>query len=110
MPFYTHTEIIYKALDVFIMSSLSEPYGMVTLEALLSGTNVIGTNTGGTKELLNNGEYGQLILPNDEHQLSKAILEIYNKKYSINNDLIGIRINQKYDYKNIIKNYLKLLK
>lgn len=51
-PFTKEIEMFYKAIDVFVMSSVGETYGMVTLEALLSGTPVIGTNSGGTPELL----------------------------------------------------------
>lgn len=50
----------YKAIDVFVMSSVGETYGMVTLEAMLSKIPVIGTNSGGTPEILRQGQFGEL--------------------------------------------------
>lgn len=58
--FTTNVTEFYKAIDVFVMSSIGETYGMVTLEALLSKKPVIGTNSGGTAELLGFGKYGEL--------------------------------------------------
>lgn len=42
----------YAALDAFALCSASETFGMVTLEALASGCWVLGTESGGTPELL----------------------------------------------------------
>lgn len=51
-------QLFYNAVDIFTMSSKIETYGMVTVEAMASGVLVIGANTGGTPELLKNGELG----------------------------------------------------
>ena len=58
--FTTNVAAFYNAIDVFVMSSVGETYGMVTLEALLSKVPVIGTNSGGTPELLGQGKFGEL--------------------------------------------------
>src|SRR5690606_12125453 len=58
--FTTNVTAFYKAIDVFVMSSVGETYGMVTLEALLSKVPVIGTNSGGTSELLGQKKFGEL--------------------------------------------------
>ena len=58
--FTTNVAVFYNAIDVFVMSSVGETYGMVTLEALLSKVPVIGTNSGGTPELLGQGKFGEL--------------------------------------------------
>jgi glycosyltransferase involved in cell wall biosynthesis len=50
----------YKAIDVFAMPSSGETFGMVTIEAMLSGCPVIGTNADGTKEILQDGKIGYL--------------------------------------------------
>ncbi len=56
----TNVAEFYQAIDVFVMSSVGETYGMVTLEAMLSKTPVIGTNSGGTTEILGEGQFGEL--------------------------------------------------
>lgn len=58
--FTTNVGAFYNAIDVFVMSSVGETYGMVTLEALLSKVPVIGTNSGGTPELLGQKKFGEL--------------------------------------------------
>ncbi|MEW6358167.1 MAG: glycosyltransferase family 4 protein [Planctomycetota bacterium] len=42
----------YNALDLLIVPSVREPFGLVTLEALACGTPVIGGPVGGTAEIL----------------------------------------------------------
>jgi len=66
-------EAAFRSLDVFAMTSISEPIGMVTLEAMAMGVPVIGTNSGGTPELLDHGRVGRLIAPGDAAQLGEAI-------------------------------------
>jgi glycosyltransferase involved in cell wall biosynthesis len=68
----------YSAIDLFAMASQSESYGLVTIEAMLAGTPVIGTNTGGTPELLNYGEYGVIYKSGDIEDFAGKVIEIYN--------------------------------
>jgi glycosyltransferase involved in cell wall biosynthesis len=65
--------LAYAACDVYAMCSMSETFGMVTLEALASGIPVIGTNSGGTPELLAHGKHGKLIPPSDANALAEAL-------------------------------------
>jgi glycosyltransferase involved in cell wall biosynthesis len=60
LPFREDVETFYAAIDVFVMASLNETFGMVTIEALASGKTIVGSNTGGTPEILGEGEYGVL--------------------------------------------------
>ena len=71
-PFRNDVSVFYRAIDAFIMATRSETYGMVTLEALMHGTPVIGTNRGGTPDLLHHGAYGYLYEPNDTHDFIRA--------------------------------------
>ncbi len=73
LPFREDIEWIYAALDVYLMTSKSECYGMVTLEALLSGLPVIGTRDGGTIDLILPGQNGLLVQPRHVGQLVTAI-------------------------------------
>jgi glycosyltransferase involved in cell wall biosynthesis len=77
-PYTEETALAFAALDVFVMASLGETYGMVTIEAMAAGLPVIGTNTGGTPELLGEGRYGMLIPPGDEKALAGALENMMN--------------------------------
>ena len=76
-PFTEDAPKAFGALDVFVMASVSEPFGMVTVEAMASGLPVIGTDAGGTTELLDNGKAGILIPPEDEKAMADALRKIY---------------------------------
>lgn len=41
---------------VFVVPSRNEGFGFITAEAMFNGTIVIGKNTGGTKEQMDNGK------------------------------------------------------
>ncbi len=64
----------YNAIDIFVLASQSETYGMVTIEAMLSGLPILATNSGGTTEILGEGKYGTLYEYNN--------LDDFNKKLS----------------------------
>ena len=55
------------------MASKAETVGMVTLESLASNTPVIGSNAGGTIELLQNGKLGYLFEPENSESLAHEI-------------------------------------
>mgnify|MGYP004714438603 CR=1 FL=1 len=48
-------ELMYNAA-VFVVPSRNEGFGFITAEAMFNGTIVIGKNTGGTKEQMDNGK------------------------------------------------------
>ncbi|MDO1446129.1 glycosyltransferase family 4 protein [Rhodocytophaga aerolata] len=80
-PFTEQTEVAFAALNIFVMaSSLGETYGMVTVEAMASGIPVIGTNSGGTPELLDFGKAGLLVPPKDPDALAAAIEKLMTDK------------------------------
>jgi len=72
-PHQTDVEWAYAALDVFVLASKSECYGMVTIEALVSGLPVIGTNDGGTISLIDHGRNGLLVEPRNVDALAAAL-------------------------------------
>ena len=76
-PFNSNIAPFFGAIDIFLLASSGETYGMVTVEALCSGKTVIGTNAGGTPALLKDGEWGHLFepgnLPSLVEQMSKVL-------------------------------------
>jgi len=59
--------------DMFVMPSLIEGFGIVFLEAMLARIPVIGGKTGGTIELIRDGENGFAVAPADTEDLSRKI-------------------------------------
>lgn len=60
-------------MDVEIMASKLEAFGRVTIEAMRSSNPVIGTNTGGTVELVTEGRNGMLYPYGDFISLSRKM-------------------------------------
>jgi len=58
--FTDQPQVVYHALDVFLVASINETYGMVTIEAMAAGLPIVATQTGGTREILKDKETGLL--------------------------------------------------
>lgn len=79
---------IMKDMDVFVMASRNEPFGLVTVEAMASGTPVVATNTGGTVEIITDGETGLLFPPDDPLKLAQAVIKV------LTDDKLAARLKQ----------------
>lgn len=66
----------FAAMDVFTLTSLSETYGMVTIEAMAAGCPVIATDSGGTPDLVGSTGTAILVPPADAEALAKSIARI----------------------------------
>ena len=62
-----------KEVDVEIVASKCEAFGRVTIEAMRMSNPVIGTNTGGTPELITDGVNGFLFEYSDYVQLAECM-------------------------------------
>lgn len=75
--------LFYNSVDIFALASHSETYGMVTIEAMLAGIPVIATKSGGTSEILEYGNLGQLYEYNNQPDFIDKILFMLNNKTEI---------------------------
>jgi len=66
---------LLAALDLFVMPSRSEGWGLAALEAMARGLPVVASNTGGLAEMIVEGETGWLVVPGDASALADAIFE-----------------------------------
>jgi glycosyltransferase involved in cell wall biosynthesis len=68
----------YCALaDVYVMpSSNPEPFSLTVPEAMACGLPVVGTDAGGTGEIIEHGVNGLLVPPRDEASLAWGLLEL----------------------------------
>ena len=101
----------YNAIDVFVMSSIGETYGMVTLEAMLSGVPVLGTDSGGTPEILGRGRLGELYVPENMDAFLAAYNRLQQRLKSGELDVEAIRteIAEKFDLSKEIGEIARLL-
>lgn len=69
-----------ESCEVGIVASLMEAFGRVTIEGMLSGLLMIGANSGGTAELISDGENGYLFIPDDVESLASIIRNIFDDR------------------------------
>jgi glycosyltransferase involved in cell wall biosynthesis len=67
-------ELAYGAIDYFVVASLEETYGMVTLEAMASKLPVVGVANYGTKELITPHKTGMYCKAKDAHSIAEALI------------------------------------
>lgn len=75
-----NVEDYYEKSDVSFTCAKSEAFGRTTVEAMLSGNIVVGVDSAGTQELINNGKTGILYKQGDSHDLFVKMLDVINNK------------------------------
>lgn len=64
------------ALDLLVLPSNHEAFGLVLLEAMANGRPVVGSRSGAIPEIVRHGESGLLFEPGDADALAEAILRL----------------------------------
>ena len=61
---------------LLIPSTWEEPFSRMILEGMISGLAVVATPTGGTTEIIKDGENGSLVTPGDAEDLARKITQL----------------------------------
>lgn len=102
--------------DVEIVSSRCEAFGLVIVEAMMGGNPVIASDSGGPKELIEEGESGLLFPQGDSKALAEKIEYLYNNRSEIERmgKNAAVRASSKFTLQqsadNIYKLYTELTK
>ncbi|HSS21526.1 MAG TPA: glycosyltransferase family 4 protein [Pyrinomonadaceae bacterium] len=67
---------IMQSLDLLVVNSAAEPFGLVIPEAMACGTPVLATAVDGIPEIIVHGESGWLVQPNDESEMANQIVHL----------------------------------
>ena len=59
-----------------VPSRWAEPFGLVAAEAMMRGTAVVASNSGGLAEIVRDGRTGFLVPPGDSDRLAEALLRL----------------------------------
>lgn len=86
LGFVKPEQVPYNQSHIVVSTSIRESSSNTILEGLANGCLVVGTDTGGTTELLYNKSYGKLIKVGDYQELSDALavlIEMNQEQYVI---------------------------
>jgi glycosyltransferase involved in cell wall biosynthesis len=64
------------ALDILVLPSNNEAFGIVLLEAMANSRAIVGSDSGAIPEIVRHGENGLLFAPGDSDSLAEAILRL----------------------------------
>lgn len=67
---------LMAALDVLVVPSEAEAFGLVTLEAMANGTPVVGSRSGAMPEIVEDGSTGLLFEPDGVDELADVLLRL----------------------------------
>ncbi len=93
----------YSKLDVFVLPSRDETFGVVVIEAMSCGLPVIATKCGGPQEIIT-PETGILVALENEHELADAILFMSSNLKSFDRATIKKYAGEKYGQKAFLSN------
>ncbi|MGB0064715.1 MAG: glycosyltransferase family 4 protein [Terracidiphilus sp.] len=71
---------LLRAADLLVLNSHEEPFGLVLIEAMSSGTAVLATRTGGIPEIVVDAENGWLVDKGDRTGLAQKLVELASNK------------------------------
>ena len=99
-PFIESPMKLMPMLDLIILPTYEETFGLVVAESMLMGTPVIGSNAGGVPEIINDEHNGLLFESKNYISLSEKIISIYKSeefRVKLSNNA-KIFANEHYDY------------
>lgn len=68
--------------DLFVLPSLNESFGIVTIEAMACSKPVVATYNGGSEGILTSPGYGYLVQPRNSAELANKIIEALEKDWN----------------------------
>ncbi len=102
----------YQSSNILVLPSTSEAesFGMVLLEAMACGTNVIGSNIGGIPHLITHNKNGLLVEPGNPHELATAIRTLLKETVKANHLVTnGLITASKFQWENKTQKYMDVL-
>jgi len=103
---------LYKLLDVNVLASVMDGFGLVLVEAMALGVPVVATNFGGIKSVVTHGENGLLFENNDVRALANQLKWVLND-HSIREKLIQngrLTALEKFSVEKTVENHETLFK
>jgi glycosyltransferase involved in cell wall biosynthesis len=97
----------YSGLDIFVLASRDETFGVVIVEAMSCGLPVIATKCGGPEEIIT-GDTGVLVEKENPEKLAQAITYMSENLGSFNRESIRKYAQEKYGRESFVSSITKI--
>ncbi len=100
---------LYRQVNIFVMPSLLETFGMVLLEAMAAGVPVVSTTAPGCRDVVQDGVTGLLVAPGSSEKLADAIKRLC-KNAELRSSLVAEARAQleRFSWDTVVRQYEKL--
>jgi len=78
LGFRSPVEPLMAAFDVLVAPGVGDSFGRTLVEAMLVGTPVVASNSGGHRSIIASGETGLLVQPDDPGEIAAAVARLLN--------------------------------
>ena len=97
------------ALDIAILPSKWEGFGLAIIEYMACNKPIIATNIGGIADIIKNNENGFLVEVEDYRLIAKKINELLSEKKEVERIVKNnCKYKIKYDIKNLVKEHERI--
>ena len=107
IPFIEKPQEIMSTIDLIVLPTYEETFGLVVIEGMMANTPVIGSNAGGVPEIITDGVNGLLFNSRSSSDLAEKIYSLYQS-----NDLrskivknADVFVRKEYDYDDHFKKF-----
>jgi len=91
-----------------VVPSYYESFGLVALESLACGTQVVATDVGNLKNIIRQGETGYVITDNAPHRLADKIALLLSRPRANTKSIMSIRASvSRFSWSNIAEAIIK---
>lgn len=99
-----------RKLDIFVLPSLWEGFGLTVIEAGLAGLPVVASQIDGITEIIDDKENGLLFSPGDSQELASKIEFLLNNADKANRFVNNLqsKIKEKFSLTTMVKQYEKI--
>lgn len=107
---YEQVSEVYKLVDIYVIPSLFEGTPKSLLEAMYNGLPIIGSDTNGINNIINDGENGLIFKVSSDKDLViklKQIIENEKLREELGKDAIT-HVKNNYDYKTTLSEYIEV--
>ncbi len=111
IPFIDNPSEIMSVIDLVILPTYEETFGLVVAEAMMVRTPVIGSNAGGVPEIINDQYNGLLFTTKDSSSLAEKIYLLYGSS-DLRNKIVKnaeLFIRKEYDYDSHFRNFKNII-